>query len=163
MNNTAADYDPRSTDWVDAFGKVDTKLGAELQQRMRQRIAAGDYTIHDVRFVRILQLNLFRSAPQMSADRFEKLRRLCLSWNIGLRPLEISSHRKYIGPVIVTAKRILFRILQVLLKDLILQQRTFNANAIALLAELSDERQGPVVAEVSEKTQLRNASVLKQE
>jgi hypothetical protein len=140
MNETP-DYDPRSTDWLDVLGKRDLALAGDLQGRMRRRMEAGEFTIHDLRFVRILQLNLFRGRVELSHDNFEMLRRLCLSWNIGLRPLEIKSHRKYIGPIIVACKKAFFRVLQVLLKDLILQQRAFNANAITLLARLSAEQQ----------------------
>ncbi len=54
-------------------------------------------------------------------------------------PCDATSHRKYAGPVIVAAKKLIYPILRAFFKDTLHQQRSFNAGSIALMAELSEE------------------------
>ncbi|MCB0353122.1 MAG: hypothetical protein KDD64_06335, partial [Bdellovibrionales bacterium] len=76
----------------------------------------------------------------VSDEVLEKLRRLCQLWNVRLLPQEkITSHRPLIGPVIVAVKKAIFPIVRYILKDVLHQQRSFNAAAIQLLAEIASD------------------------
>ena len=140
MNST--DFNPRSksaNDWISVQGKPDPKLGADLQARVESRISAGEYTWHNVAYVEKVSLAAVEDARNISDERLEKLRRVCQLWDVHLKGTEITSHRKFIGPIIVAFKKIFYKILAVLLKDFVRQQKSFNAGVVSLLAELSAE------------------------
>ena len=84
-------------------------------------------------------MKLCDGSLKLSKKRLEKLRRLCQLWEVNLKPAEITSHRKVIGPLIVAVKKLVYPILKVLLKETIKQQRDFNAAAVALIADLANE------------------------
>ena len=133
-------YNPRAlaaADWITVQGQLDTKLAAELQARVEGRISEGKFTWHNVAYVEKVSLAAVEDARNISDDRLEKLRRVCQLWDVHLKGTEIISHRKYIGPIIVAFKKIFYKILAVLLKDFVRQQKSFNAGVVSLLAELS--------------------------
>jgi hypothetical protein len=124
---------------ISVCGQPAPELASELQRRLEARVASGHLkreTLHDV------ENASFRPIPagmELEAEAVERLRRLAQLWDVHLRPLAISSHRPVIGPVIVFVKRILFSVLRLLLKDTLHQQRSFNAEVIRALAELSSK------------------------
>jgi len=116
-------------------------LAQALERRVADKIAAGKYKREDVHYVRDVTFMPVQEALQLSTDRLEKLRRLCQLWEVDLKPpREISSHRPLIGPIIVGAKKLFFPILRVFLKETLRKQRDFNAAAIALLADVANEK-----------------------
>ena len=125
--------------WVSAFGVAAPELERELLRRVEARIGQGKFNWHNVRYLEKVSFAPVRGKLQVSEGRLEKLRRLCQLWDVHLKGTEISSHRPVIGPVIVFGKKILYRILSVLLKDFVRQQKSFNAGVVSLLAELSGE------------------------
>lgn len=129
-----------SAAWVVWQGQNDAQLSNELEQLVAERKREGLYHSDEVARIQKLSLALTDGSLDVSEETLEKLRRLCQLWDIDLRPFGISSHRKVLGPIIVLAKRIVTPILRLFLKDMIRQQRDFNAAAIALLAELSNPK-----------------------
>ena len=115
-------------------------LDVLVEERMRGRA----YTPDEAAYVAKVDLSAVKDPLSVSDRRLEKLRRLCQAWDIEIRPVNITSHRRIVGPLIVAAKKMIFPVLRLFLKDFIRRQKEFNAAAIALLAELSNER--PVAA-----------------
>jgi len=128
--------DSQKTAWLMTEGSPDGELARTLEQRVEQRIAGGRYTRDDAQYIAKMHLRLCSGLLDVSDETLEKLRRLCQLWDVDVRIRRISSHRRVIGPVIVAAKRLLYPMLRVLLKDFIRQQRSFNAAAIAAIADL---------------------------
>ena len=114
-------------------------IADQLEQQMQARMSSGEYTTDEAYYVSHIDLALCKKELRLSDERLEKLRQLCQLWDIDLRHKEITSHRKFIGPFIVFAKRRMYPLFRFFLKDLIHQQQRFNATAIALIADLSSE------------------------
>jgi hypothetical protein len=128
--------------WLKVAGKPADALAAELELLVRKKIESGKFRSEDVEYIERINRQLVKGTLALSDSKLEKLRRLCQLWEIEVKSGEISSHRKVVGPFIVAFKKVLFPIVKVLLKDTLRQQRDFNAAAIALLTELSQEDSG---------------------
>lgn len=129
----------KGDDWLLMHGEPAQALAASLRQRVEQRIAAGEYLPDTIQYFNEVS---FRAVPgdlTVSDKRLEQLQKLCQLWDVRLRAKEISSHRKVLGPLIVAAKRVVYPVLSAFLKESFHQQRSFNAAALSLLAELSEE------------------------
>ncbi|MEZ4755094.1 MAG: hypothetical protein R3A13_12495 [Bdellovibrionota bacterium] len=137
MNSTAIRPEPR--DWLKILGESNSELESLLNSRVKAKIADKEFTLDNVCYVDKVDFSLVKGKLNLTDKQLEKLRRLCQLWDIKLRPAEISSHRAFIGPIIVTAKKLMFRLLSVLLKDIFHQQKSFNAAAIDMIAELGTE------------------------
>ena len=112
-------------------------MAARLSAIVDGKVAAGEYLQKDLNYLSNLKRPVLDGVLAVSDERLEKLRRLCQLWAVDLTPAKISSHRKFIGAIIVAAKRAIYPFLKVLLKDSFAQQRDFNAAAIALLTDLA--------------------------
>ncbi len=110
-----------------------------IEARCNARIQDGIVKEADVSNIRNRTLDLIPKDLSVNAVTLEKLRRLCQLWEVDIRVSEITSHRKYIGPVVVKVKKMLFPIIRFFMKDLIREQRDFNAASIELLAELCNQ------------------------
>lgn len=113
------------------------RLEGEVARRVTAKVEAGEYNTEDIRYVSKLARPLVANQVSLSDERLEMLRRVCQLWDINFRATDITSHRPVIGPVIVAIKRALMPILKILMRDVINQQRDFNAAAVILLAEIS--------------------------
>lgn len=114
-------------------------LSRLVESRVEELIQHGKFTRHDASYVEKLTLRATSSGFSCSPERLDRLRRAAQVWDIELRPREITSHRPVIGPIIVSIKKLVFPILSFFLSDLIRQQRSFNAEILGLVIELSDE------------------------
>ena len=121
--------------WLSAGALDGAALEARASAAVAARVAEGRFKRTDVEYISRLNLPVVEGALNISDRQLEKLRRLCQLADVDLVPARISSHRPYIGPVIVAAKKVLFSILKVLLKDTLRKQRDFNAAVISYLAE----------------------------
>ncbi len=115
-----------------AFAK---EIDASVEKLRREKAISSE----ERHAARNIDLSISKGDLHISEKKLEKLRILCQLWDLKLSPREISSHRKFIGPIIVTVKKKLFPIFQFFLKDLIRQQRDFNATTIRLMAEICQE------------------------
>jgi len=140
LDPTKLPADPLAEPWLVVCGKADLELARALTTRVKQRVQSGSFSWEDVRNIAAIPARLVSGDIHISTKRLELLRRMCQSWDIELRPREISSHRPFIGPLIVACKRVLLRMVQVLFKDLLQQQRDFNALAVTVLAGLANEQ-----------------------
>ena len=126
--------------WIMVCGEADANLEQRVASQVQGRIAAGQFAARDVEYVAGLTRPVFSGRADLDDDSLEKLRTLCKMWDVDIRPAAITSHRKFLGPLIVKCKQVFFPLLRVLLKDFIAQQREFNATAITLLAKVSAQR-----------------------
>jgi hypothetical protein len=125
--------------WIYQSRVVNTTLAELLEARVNEQRLAGLYTERDEQHVKGIALATSKRDFVTSPERLERLRRLCQIYSINLRPEEITSHRKVIGPVIVAVKKALFRMLEGLLGKTIKHQRDFNSEVVALLTDLCNE------------------------
>ena len=123
-------------EWLTVCGQSSPELETRISSKIKQRLADGQFTEQDMRVVADLGKRKDELRLSISDAKLERMRRLCQLWDIELRPPHhITSHRKLVGPFIVAAKKLVYPILRVLLKDLIRQQRDFNGSVIAYLTE----------------------------
>ena len=115
-----------------------------LSQRVASKIAAGTMPAHEREYLRRLNLlpTKLEDGSMRSIDpaHLERLKNLCQLWDVQVRETTVSSHRKFIGPVIVFVKKIVIRLVRLVLKDSMRQQRDFNAGVIALLSEVCSKK-----------------------
>ena len=130
-----------SASWLTVAGSSAPELAAALQAAVERKISAGTIKRQDVDYIGRINRELVAGTLRVSDSKLEKLRRLCQLWEVDMKVGPVTSHRKYVGPIIVTFKNLLFPILRVLLKDTFRQQRDFNAAAISLLTELCQEEE----------------------
>ncbi len=134
------------TGWIQIPDMAQASLPAEFSQqlalRVEQRVASGQIRPEELQYVKDLNLSVGQRGLAISDKQLEKLRLACQLFDVDLRTREISSHRKFIGPIIVAAKKALFPIIRVFLKDFLHQQRSFNAAVIDALTELCAEKPG---------------------
>ena len=114
-------------------------LAATIEQRVAGRMQAGDFIPDTIQYFQEISFRPVTGALTVSDKRLEQLQKLCQLWDVRLRPQQVTSHRKLLGPIIVATKRLIYPVLGALLKESFHQQRSFNAAAIAVLAELSEE------------------------
>lgn len=113
--------------------EIETLVASNSARKLRDKV----YTKEDLHYISHVNLSAVKGSLDVSDVELEKLRILCRSWDIDLRPSRITSHRKFIGPLIVAIKKLLFPLIRFFLKDLIQQQRSYNAASLALIAEIA--------------------------
>jgi hypothetical protein len=125
--------------WISRAGEPSAQLCQLVASRVQERISAGQYSIDTIKYFQEVSFNPVADDLTVAEKRLEQLRKLCQLWDLKIRPAEITSHRRFIGPLIVAGKRLVYPILSAFLKDTLHQQRSFNAGVIGLLAELSED------------------------
>lgn len=115
-------------------GAEDIGLESTLKNRVNERISKGEFKPEDLEYIKKLSLNPIKGTLSVDDETLEKLRRMCQLWEVDLKPVHITSHRKFVGPIIVAAKKVLFSILRVLFKGTFEKQRDFNAAVISAFA-----------------------------
>jgi O-antigen chain-terminating methyltransferase len=101
------------------------------RERVAGRLADGVYTREEIERVSGLALVL-KEKRDFGLDVDEGVAWLHANWD-PTRSVEISSHRRLAGKVIVPAKRLLWRLLRPLARLMLLKQTEFNAHATHLL------------------------------
>jgi hypothetical protein len=125
--------------WLEISGKAAPKVAEQLSEQVASLSAAGVMPANEQARVAQLSTALTNDSFVASPERLELLRGLCQIYSAGIRSEKISSHRKFLGPVIVWIKKLLFRVISVLLGPTFSFQRDFNAGVIRLLGSLCNE------------------------
>ena len=128
--------------WLQVPGADSEMLAEHLSVRASERTKRHEYLLEEVEYVATRPLSPASATLRIAPERLERIRTLCKLWDVDIRTLNITSHRKIIGPIIVALKKLLYRFLKALLKDTLRQQRSFNAEAVSLLVDLSNESRG---------------------
>lgn len=118
-----------------------SELEKKLSERVRARLSSGDFGPEKIEYITDVDFNVTKGSLKLGKRKLELLRSLCQLWDIDFLPAKISSHRPFIGPLIVSVKKAIYPIIKVLLKDLIHQQRSFNAAVVALAVEVANEQE----------------------
>lgn len=120
---------------------VSTQLGYDPLVRINDKLKArcvgnAEYTADEVEKVSHLTKKLFRGDTPMPIEVEEQFRRLCRFTEMGL-PVQfsISSHRKFVGPVIVFMKRCLLALLRPVLADTMTSIRSFCELSVMEMAQ----------------------------
>ena len=113
-------------------------LENELSENSSASLKKHNFSAISLSYLKKLDRSISLSGQYSAQNEvlIEKLRTLCKFWDVDPTVGQISSHRKYIGPLIVKAKMALFSVLRVLLKPSYEKQRNFNAQVIELLTEI---------------------------
>lgn len=125
----------QTNDWLEVCGQVDRDFTSEIASANLERISSGEYSIQDIKNIAETKCQLVNRNLQLSTKDLESVRELCKLWDLQLTPIHITSHRRFIGPIIVAVKRMLFPLISMLMKETIKQQRSFNAAAVTVLTE----------------------------
>jgi hypothetical protein len=108
-----------------------------VDARVQALIAEGHFTEENIRFIKALTLPAASGGLAVSDELLERLRRAAQIWDVSLKQRPITSHRKFIGPVIVGVKKLIFPVISFFLADTLRQQRDFNAAVLRCLVELA--------------------------
>lgn len=126
------------------FGEYPTDtLEKELKTATDSRIERGDFAHRDIEYIRHLHLRFLDRENDIDDALLEKIRHLCRVWDLRIGAMNVTSHRKYLGPFIVAAKKLVIPLVRLALADVIKQQREFNGVAISVLSELSARKNSP--------------------
>jgi hypothetical protein len=96
-----------------------------------QRLLHGQFTERDI--VNISNRRLKELAWKLDGNdtyAFENLRALAKNWEPELLSPLVSSHRRFVGPLIVFIKRLILPILAALLRPTFSQQRDWNEQVV---------------------------------
>ena len=124
------------TNSIIALGSTDAELSQKVSQRKLDLYNQKITSEEQQRYIKLLDLKITNGELDLSDKALEKLRLMCQLWDVDIRNREISSHRKFIGPIIVGIKKAIFPIIRVFLKDFVRQQKDFNAATISLMGEI---------------------------
>lgn len=107
------------------FQEISSTLQIALENRLSH---SENYSQQEIDDVAQLNRKLFPKNFELDLKTYEHIARLCRFAHSGPPKFyEIRSHRKYIGPVIVAAKRIVWKIMQAQLKDSYAGFREFSS------------------------------------
>lgn len=125
--------------WLKIKGDPIPSLESRIEGTVAAKVSRGDFTQRDVDYISKLSRPVLNERILVAGERLEKLRAMCQSWDIDFRPVQITSHRRVIGKLIVTVKKAVQPVIRALLKDTIAQQRNFNASVISAVTDLANE------------------------
>jgi hypothetical protein len=115
--------------------RIAGEIGLEAEEMVRTRLAEryerGVIDRDEVARVTAMRLHTF-DGDEVASEIF---RRCCVTWEVD-REAPITSHRPIIGPVLVTVKRLVRRLLRFLTEAQLSRQRDFNWNLLLVLREL---------------------------
>lgn len=122
--------------WLTVHGELVPEMEERCSRTVQEKIRQGNFKQEDVEYLKAHELPLL--GKQLFADEqsLEKLRQLAKCWDVELAPFQITSHRRFVGPFIVFAKKILFRVFAVQMEQSVKRQRDFNAKTVELMIAL---------------------------
>lgn len=126
--------------WITICGEEAKDFESQVAKQVEDKIALKKFTEDDIDYVAKLKLPLVGGALTVSDKDLEQLRRLCQLWDVELQPVAISSHRRFVGPIIVAIKKLLMPFMRAILKDTLKRQRDFNAATISFFADIMQQR-----------------------
>jgi hypothetical protein len=116
--------------WLRVSGAQEGLLD-RVERRLAERMAHGIVAASEIERVTSAELMRFDLGDGLS-DAF---RRCCADWETD-RPVPITSHRPWLGVLLVGAKKALARVLRYQNEPFLRRQREFNRHLLLLLREL---------------------------
>jgi hypothetical protein len=130
----------RDDSWFTVGGESDPFIAETAKSEVKKKIALGLFKEENVRYLAQHRLALLDRELLMNDSELEKLRILAKNFMLTPSLPNFTSHRRFIGPVIVFFKKLLFPIFAAFTKETFQRQSDFNANLIELLVEMSSKR-----------------------
>ena len=122
---------------------LNARIDQNLARRLRVVTDYSDQELHDIAEYSVRLFPRDFALTQLETDDF---RALCAYSQVTLKlPLQIRSHRKWIGPIIVRLKRLMLPLLRFQLKDTLKGIQEFHCRSVIRMA-----RSVPVHKESSE-------------
>lgn len=125
--------------WLKINGADSEQIQSSLSELKSKRIEEGKYSENDCKVVAAMNMSIIKEKLNVDELVLERLRHMASLWDVDFRVQDISSHRKFIGPVIVSFKKLFFPLIRFAMKDFIRQQRDFNAATIRLVGQISNK------------------------
>ena len=122
------------------LGKENSQLENEISNNVISRTKNGSYTDDEIKSIKNFQVKILNNDVNISDKSLEQIRFLCQRYDNKLHPVNLVSHRKYIGKFITLAKKIIFRCTNFALKNYINQQNEFNAGVIKTFISLENDK-----------------------
>lgn len=103
----------------DSFGLLPEQFAVELALRVEERLKENEeYCVEEIQRVSAKSPRLCSTDFNLQSEDYERLRVLCILSQCALaNASSISSHRRFIGPLIVKTKQILWKITSSQLED----------------------------------------------
>ena len=134
-------------------GDLRLDLETKVKSALRARLDAHEsYSRDEVEKVGKRNFRLLPEGYRISEDEEETLRALASRYRVSIRPAHaIRSHRKFIGPVIVHAKKLIWRVLDFFIKGTLEHMEDFQRVLIRSQARQMVEirRLSTIVGELS--------------
>jgi hypothetical protein len=122
--------------WLSILGSADHGLESSLVKRVEKRITDQAYAQKDILYMQQHRLGVLEGKLVADDKVMEGLRAMAQASQINLSPPVLTSHRRFIGPFIVVTKKIVFRLLQALLKSHLQKQIDYNARTLEVLIRM---------------------------
>lgn len=120
-----------------SFKDLSDRAAANLQNRLRQH---ASYTNEEIAEISKKNGRLFPRDFQLSTDGTNRFRALCQLSNIQLRPSrQITSHRRYVGWLVVLVKKLTWPLVQFHLKEPFAGIQEFSSWAVTTMAKQHSE------------------------
>lgn len=126
-------------DWLFVCGESDRQLAKNLAESVAALRSEKGFTESDQAQIQALSFAVTREGFSTTPERMEQIQRLCQLFSMNLRPTNPTSHRPFIGPIIVGVKKVLFPLVNALFGPTFRNQREFNSIVLALLTDLCNE------------------------
>jgi len=112
-------------------GESGRRAAERVATRLAERYARGILDRDEVERVASIELRTFGGDDGAS----EIFRRCCVAWDVDRVP-PITSHRRFVGPLLVALKRLARRMLRFQTEAQLSRQREFNWNLLLVVREL---------------------------
>ncbi len=113
------------------------QVAERVRERVRDRLARGVLDPREIERVTAAPVRTFAGGDSAASEFF---RRCCVTWEVD-RPAPITSHRKFVGPILVAVKNLTRRALRFQNEVPLSRQRDFNWNLLLVLRELLEARE----------------------
>jgi len=111
----------------------------EIQRRVLEKKQAGVYTDGELQRIAELKANLSPQKDERYSEMSLHLRRLHHNWDAAASGAIISSHRKFVGPMLVFIKRVGFKIFRFIGSGFFTRQTEYNAAGVRFNAVVLEE------------------------
>lgn len=114
-----------------------SKLNSLVAENLKGRLSShSSYSAQEIADIAELDPSLFPDGFELDTEATKDFRLLCGLSKTGLRlPHQISSHRKFIGPLIVFLKRISMPLVSFYMKETLQGIQDFQVSSVVVLAK----------------------------
>jgi hypothetical protein len=127
-----------------------------LSEKVAARIARGEFEEKDLNYISNYQLALLKKTLSIPDKQLELLREVAKKYDVKLKAADFTSHRPFIGPVIVALKKAVSPFVRAILGETLNSQRAFNAAVVEFLTSLHhQEEDQEELRKINERSNLK--------